>query len=155
MKTFDARFAAEIRNRLAVLSPDAQPQWGTMNRGQLIGHIADSLRYTMGEGPDLPFKGNFLSRTVFRFAILSGFRPIPHNVRLPRPKTVAKEAWFLEADLAVMERAMEDYMNASARGELAPRMHAFFGMLSGEQWRRLHYLHFRHHLQQFGIGEGL
>jgi len=155
MKVFDQEFAREMLSRLESMPEDARPQWGAMTRGQLIGHLASMLRYTAGEGPEIPFKGNFKSRTVFKFLILSGIKPIPHNVRLPRPAEIPKEAWFKEESITQLREAVDAYFAMAAENALPTRIHPFFGPLTGRQWQRMHRIHAIHHLTQFGIAGGL
>lgn len=155
MKSFDQVFAREVVSRVASLPDDARPAWGTLTRGQLIAHLANTLYYTLGEGPDLPFKGNFLSRTLFKFLILNGFKEIPHNIRLPRPAEVPKDQWFQEGPVEMLREAVDAYFSAVEKGGLPARMHPFFGPLNEKEWRKLHGQHFAHHLRQFGLGQGL
>lgn len=155
MKTFDRAFSEVLLSRLEALPADTRPQWGQMNRGQLYAHLAHTLRYTLGEGPELPFKGNLMSRTVFKFMILNGFKEIPPNIRLLRPAAVPVEQWFQEGPLSMLREAIDAYFAAMGRGELNARTHPFFGTLNGKEWGKLHRHHFTHHLKQFGIGQGL
>ncbi len=155
MKTFDRAFCDELLSRVESLPEDAAPRWGELNRAQLIAHLANTLLYTLGEGPELPFKGNTMSKSVFKFLILNGFKEIPHNIRLPRPKEVPKEQWFQEGRLETLREAVDAYFTAKSSGKLVTRIHPFFGPLGPEEWRKLHYRHFVHHLKQFGIDGGL
>lgn len=155
MKSFDRAFCEEIHSRLDSLPVEATPRWGNITRGQLIAHFASTLRYTLGEGPDLPFRGNFTSRTVFKFLILNGFREIPRNIRLPRPAEVPREEWFTETSLDTLREAIDAFFAAEGAGQLVSRIHPFFGRLTPREWRKLHYHHFVHHMKQFGIAEGL
>jgi hypothetical protein len=155
MKTFDRPFCEALLSRLESLPEDVKPQWGTLNRGQLIAHFAHTLRYTLGEGPELPFRGNFMSKTVIKFLILNGFKEIPQNIRLPRPKEVPKDQWFQEGPMETLREAIDAYFAAEGAGKLVTRIHPFFGPLRPEEWRKLHYRHFRHHLKQFGIDGGM
>lgn len=151
MKTFGRKFARVLLDGITKLPEDAQPQWGKMNWGQLIAHCATTLRYTIGEGPELPFKGTFLSKTFFKFMILNGFREIPQDIRLPRPADIPPEQWFQEAPLETLQAAIDAYFSAADRGELPTRIHPFFGPLSAREWRKMHARHFRHHMKQFKI----
>ena len=155
MKTFDRPFCGALLARVESLPIDAQPQWGSLNRGQLIAHFAHTLRYTLGEGPELPFKGNWKSKTLFKFLILNGFKEIPHNIRLPRPTEIPEEKWFQEGQLEALREAIEAYFVAEAQGNLPTRIHPFFGPLTPKEWRKLHRHHFVHHLKQFGIEKGI
>ncbi len=155
MKTFDRPFCEALLSRVESLPEDVQPQWGTLNRGQLIAHFAHTLGYTLGEGPELPFRGNFMSKTVIKYLILNGIKEIPQNIRLPRPKEVPKEQWFQEGPMETLREAVDAYFAAEASGKLVTRIHPFFGPLRPEEWCKLHYRHFVHHLKQFGIDEGM
>ena len=96
-----------------------------------------------------------MSKTVFKFLVLNGFKEIPRNIRLPRPAEVPKEAWFQEGCLEDLQEAIDAYFVAYAQGTLPTRLHPFFGPLTAKGWRRLHRHHFVHHLKQFGIDQGI
>ena len=50
MKTvFDADARDSIHRRLDRLAPDSARQWGTMQAGQMVCHVADQLRVALGE----------------------------------------------------------------------------------------------------------
>jgi hypothetical protein len=50
MKTFlNLRDQSEVLDRLAKVSSDAQPRWGTMSAHQMICHLSDSLRSALNE----------------------------------------------------------------------------------------------------------
>ena len=155
MKTFDQAFSGEVSTRIGGLPEDVKPQWGTMNRGQLIGHLDRVLHYTLGEGPEMPFKGGFKTRYIFRPIVMYGLKEIPHNVPVPRIKGVEKDKLFAEMPLADLEASMAAYLARLDEGGLPARTHPYFGTLSANEWRRFHRLHFTHHLKQFGVGEGL
>lgn len=155
MKVFDDAFGQVVKDRFATVAEDAQPAWGAMTRDQVQGHLNSVLLYTLGEGPDLPFRGNFMSRNVFRRVILLGWKDIPHNIKVPRPKGVSKEQLFAPAPLETLVETIDRYLAATGNGALPTRMHPYFGPLPGSKWQRFHRLHFIHHMKQFGIGEGL
>lgn len=151
-KRFDQAYADWMLGRLAELPADAQPRWGKMNVAQLIGHLNMVLRYSMGDGPEMPFKGNWKSRVLFRPLILNQIVQIPKGVKIPRPPG-AKEAPVYEADLDTLRETAGRYLARVAAGDLpATRTHPFFGGLSPEAWRKFHAAHCGHHLRQFGVG---
>ncbi len=154
MKTFDQAFSETIKERMATLAEDVKPEWGTMTRGQVFGHLNHAILYTMGEGPEMPFRGTFKTRHFFRHIILFGIKEIPHNVKLPRPDGVSEEQLFPLATLDVLTESIDRYLEGIAQGNLPTRMHPFFGPFSPLNWQRFHYLHVTHHMKQFGIGEG-
>jgi hypothetical protein len=155
MKIFDQPFADQVVQRIDALPENVPPAWGRMNRGQLIGHLNSVIRYTLGEGPEMPFKGNTKTRYLFRPIVMYGLKEIPHNVKVPRIKGMTTEQLFPELPLDVLEASMTTYLNKVAGGGLPARTHPYFGILSARAWQRFHRLHFIHHLKQFRTGDGL
>jgi hydroxymethylglutaryl-CoA reductase len=155
MAIFDQTFAEKVKERVATLDEDVQPVWGTMDRGKLFGHLNKTVQYTIGGGPEIPFKGNFKTKHIFRHVVLFGFKEIPRGIRLPRPEGVPEEQLFPVSDLQELTDSIDQYLEAVKKGGLPTRMHPFFGPLSPKGWQRFHVAHFTHHLKQFGIGDGL
>ena len=155
MQRLDQKFATIAMARFESLADDVTPQWGTMTRGQLFGHLDSVLRYTLGERDEMPFRGNFKTRHIFRHVILLGLREIPHNITAPIPKGVSKEVLFPDIELPVLSSTIDEYLKGIDGGALPTRIHPFFGPLTSAQWQRFHRLHFVHHMKQFNVGEGL
>lgn len=155
MKKFDQAFGNIVKERMAALPEDAKPQWGSMSRDQLFGHLNKTLLYTFGEGPEMPFRGTLKTRLLFRYVILFGIKEIPHNVKLPRPDGVSEEQLFPKATFGDLKETIDRYVESTTQAALSTRMHPFFGPFSPSNWQRFHLLHFTHHMKQFGIGEGL
>lgn len=154
MKRFDQNFADTVLKRLQGLDPATPPRWGTMSAPQMIGHLVIVHRYTMGDGPDMPFKGNWKSTRIFKPLIVHGFVAIPKGIRMPRPKGAAVVP-VLESTVNDLKPVYDRYLERLHRGELAARMHPFFGELCPKTWSKFHIAHTRHHLKQFGIGDAL
>lgn len=155
MKRFDNDFGEIAKSRLASLPEDVKPAWGTMDRGQVYGHLRTVLLYTLGTGPELPYRGNFKTRHIFRHIILLGLKEIPHNIKVPRPEGMSKEKFFPVATLEEVSETIDRYLEAIAQGGLPTRTHPFFGLLTPAEWQRFHRFHFIHHMKQFGIADGL
>jgi len=151
MRKLDRTTAKEIIAKLKRIPPDAQPRWGKMNRAQLYGHLALVMRHMLGDAPPIPYKGTWVSRHVFRHLVVNGLIEIPHNIRLPRPKGAPRDFEPPTCELADLERAMNDYIDALDQGRVPPAQHPFFGQLSNEEWRKFHIRHFKHHCKQFGV----
>src|ERR1700722_2141680 len=60
---------AEIIARLATIGPLSQRRWGKMTAAQMICHLSDALRVSMGERAPKPI-GGLASRTVVKWAAL-------------------------------------------------------------------------------------
>lgn len=151
MPKLDRALAKTISAKLASIPEDATPVWGKMNRAQLYGHLTLVMRHMLGGGPELPFKGNFVSRHIFRHIILNGIKEIPHNIRLPRPKGMDKAPEPPTATLAEFEAALDAYLTATEKGTAPQAMHPFFGPLTTKEWLKFHHAHFKHHCKQFGV----
>jgi hypothetical protein len=155
MKIFDVTFGETVKTRFRDVAQDAQPAWGSLSRDQVQGHLSKVVLYTLGEGPEMPFRGNFKTRHIFRRVILFGLKEIPHNIKVPRPEGVTKEQFFPAATLEEFSETIDRYLTGVEQGGLPARTHPYFGVLSAATWQRFHRLHFIHHMKQFGIAEGL
>ena len=151
MPKLDSALAARIIPALQGISADATPLWGKMNRPQMYGHVRATLRYPMGQGPDMPFKGNWKSRWIFRHMILGGIVEIPKGIKLPAPKGAAEPPAPPEATFDELRETIEEFVAKGEAGELQHRMHPFFGMLNNSDWQRFHVAHTKHHMKQFGV----
>jgi len=151
MPRLDKDLAPKFIAAFESIPEDAQPLWGEMNRPQLYGHINTVMRYCEGQGPDMPFRGNWKSRWIFRPLILSGLVKIPKGVKLPRPKGMKEMPPPPEATMEELRDSILRFVQAAEQGEIPPRMHPFFGLLSGPEWQQFQAAHTKHHLRQFGV----
>jgi hypothetical protein len=141
---------AEIIARLATIGPLSQRRWGKMTAAQMICHLSDALRVSMGERAPKPI-GGLASRTVVKWAALWLPSKWPQGV-----KTVPEcEAGVggtppaeMERDLAELHQLLDQFTSLPRADELPP--HPIFGKMSHRQWMRWGYLHMDHHLRQFG-----
>lgn len=146
MRAFDHDYVNELVARLGALQPDARPAWGTLTPDQMVGHLIETVRYTMGREPDVPFVGNWFMRTVVGPLIMNGIIPIPKNVKAPRPNPNAP---WPTGDVETLHAALEDYLNLAQTGDLHPPYHPVFGEIGVDGWAKMHVRHFEHHLKQF------
>jgi Protein of unknown function (DUF1569) len=139
----------EILNRLAKLSVDCQPHWGTMSAHQMICHLSDSFRASLGEKYISPSTTPF-KRTLFKWVALWVPLQWPHGVKT-RPEMDQKKGGTppaeFESDLENL-RILIGRM-CSSSGEFAP--HGTFGQMSRTERMRHAYLHMDHHFRQFGV----
>lgn len=151
MRKLDRTTAKAILAKLDRIPTDAKPRWGKMNRAQLYGHLALVMRHMLGQTPEMPFKGNWVTRNIFRHLVVNGIVEIPHNVRLPRPKGAPKDLETPTCELVDVERALNEYLDALDQNSIPPAQHPFFGVLTHNEWRKFHIAHFKHHCKQFGV----
>ena len=155
MKRFDRAFGELVKGRFSTLAEDVTPEWGKMTRGQVYGHLNQTLNYTLGQGPEMPFRGNFKTKHIFRHVVLYGLREIPRGIKLPRPEGVSEEMLFPVVTLDTFQETIDTYVARLGAPELPTRIHPFFGPLTPAQWQLFHRRHFTHHMKQFGLGDGL
>ncbi len=148
MRTFDHDYANEVITRLNRIKPDAKPQWGAMSPAHMIGHLAFWVRYSMGKGDEFPFAGNWLTKKIVGTITLTGWLPVPRNLKLERRVPVPDAP---PADTETLHAVLETYLGLVQSGELTPYCHPFFGDIGVDGWAKMHVVHFEHHLKQFGV----
>lgn len=144
------REKAEILQRLRTVRPESVRRWGRMSAHQMVCHLSDSLRVVTGQKPVSHATG-LLPRTIVKWTALyfplrwpAGIatRPeIDQEVGGTRPVDFA-------ADVAQLEALLELVTTQTRR--VSWQAHPIFGRLSEAAWLRWAYLHFDHHLRQFG-----
>jgi len=138
----------EVLDRLAKVREDSQRRWGQMTANQMICHLSDSFRVSLGEKQASSVE-TFKNRTIIKWAAL--WLPIswPHGVETRHEvdqKIGGTKPTDFASDVAAL-RALVDRF-CGRQGEFAP--HAMFGQLSRGERMRHAYLHMNHHLKQFG-----
>ena len=149
MRPFDHDYIEDVIARLQTIHPKARPLWGEMTGREMIAHLTDALRYSMGRGSQLPDRSTWFTRNVLRRLLFWGVVRIPRNVRLPRAtdeRPVARE----RADVETLQAILEEYLALVQAGEMTPPPHPLLGPLDVDGWARMHMLHIDHHLRQFG-----
>jgi Protein of unknown function (DUF1569) len=140
----------QILRRLEVIGPASQRRWGSMSAHQMICHLTDVFRSSMGEKetsrapravPRLPLRWVAL---WLPFSWPHGFPARPEwdqRVGGTRPVEFDHDR---EELLRVIERFTQQPRS------FAWREHAIFGRMTHAEWQRLGYRHIDHHLRQFG-----
>jgi Protein of unknown function (DUF1569) len=147
MKTLlDDSAQMEITQRLKSVRPNAARKWGKMTSHQMICHLADSFRGTMGEKPVSAATGLF-QRTVLKWGGLYVPIPWPHGIPT-RPEMDQQAGGTPPAEF---EGDVGDFLTLMKRFLSGPKSrHPLFGAMSEWEWARWAYLHMDHHLRQFG-----
>ncbi|HEX5724291.1 MAG TPA: DUF1569 domain-containing protein [Longimicrobiaceae bacterium] len=147
MKTlFDPAARDALLARVDRLTPEHRARWGKMNVRQMVCHVSDGLRASLGELECRP-KNSFFSNPVARWFIIS-VMPWPKGKAQTAPELLTTQPAEFEADRAALRTLMDRF----SRGDPAAPWpaHPAFGDLSGRLWGRLKYRHLDHHLRQFG-----
>lgn len=147
---FDQTAAAGLRERIAKLTPESKAEWGKMNVGQMLCHVNDGFRMSIGELP-VEDKSNIFMRTVVKFLILN-IVPMPKSApsapELDQMKNGTPPADF-ERDREAVFAGLEKITSLPVDHNWAK--HPAFGQLNRDQWGKLGYKHIDHHLKQFGV----
>ena len=144
---FEATAVEEVKERMALLRPDSERQWGKMNPAQTLAHCSAAMEMALGDRtPPRILIGRLLGRFAKKSMILNE-KPMPRNVGTDKSLVVSDKRDF------VMERQrLREFIDRFAAG--GPRActshpHFFFGPLTPEEWAALMYQHLDHHLRQF------
>jgi Protein of unknown function (DUF1569) len=140
---------SEIFDRLANVSPDTQPRWGTMSSHQMMCHLSDSLRAALSE-KYVSRSTSLFKRTILKRLALWAPVSWPHGFKT-RPEIDQQQGGTtpveFSSDLEDLRILFERF--CTLEGEFAP--HAMFGQMSKTERMRYAYLHIDHHLRQFGV----
>jgi hypothetical protein len=151
MKTLaNPKDKAQIVGRLQLIDPTCPPRWGKMSAHQMICHLSDVFRSSMGERK-ASRAADWIPRLPLRCLAL--WLPFPWPPGFPaRPEWDQRLGGTgpseFEADLAELHRLLERFTQQPSTFEWCE--HAIFGHLSDAEWQRLGYRHMDHHLRQFG-----
>jgi uncharacterized protein DUF1569 len=146
-----ARDRAEILHRLREVRPGSVRRWGRMSAHQMVCHLGDAFRMSMGRKP-VSHATSLLQRTIVKWIAL--YLPVrwPGGRLVTRPE-IDQEVGGTRpgdfvADIAELE-ALVELITAPTRS-FDWHLHPIFGRMSDAAWLRWGYLHMDHHLRQFG-----
>lgn len=152
MNLLDVTQRDALVSRLNLLTPDAKGQWGKLNAHQMLCHVADGFRASLGEfSPDPNAKNSLLGRTVMKWAVLYVI-PIPQDVptaRRSNPLEDGTQPTEFEADRQTLLGYIEKFATQPAK--TAWGSHFRFGAMNQREWAILAAKHLDHHLRQFGV----
>ncbi len=137
----------EIARRLAMLTPDAVRQWGSMSVGGMVCHVHDSYQVVLGDRPFSCAKLDIPQGMAKFFALRTPMR-WPRN--LATSESVRQGGGGTPPVEFARDRAglLETLGRFCASTSLIT-VHPFFGNMSSADWMRWGYLHADHHLRQF------
>ena len=146
---FEAATVQEVKERIALLRSDSEPQWGKMNPAQTLAHCSAAMEMALGDRtPPRILIGRLLGRFAKKSMILNE-KPMPRNVGTDKSLVVSDKRDF------VMERQrLREFIDRFAAGgpkACTSHPHFFFGPLTPEEWAALMYQHLDHHLRQFQV----
>lgn len=143
---FDGRTRQMFHQRIVDLRPDFQRRWGKMNVHQMVCHLGDQLRLTLGEIP-AEQRPSLLRFPPIKLLVI-------HVLPWPKGRIQGPPEAFLTApgewprDISALRELLEQFASQSSQKDWPP--HPRFGHMSGPLWAQFTCRHFDHHLTQFG-----
>jgi hypothetical protein len=144
---FDGAVREQLLGRLRRLTPDSGARWGRMTAPQMIAHLSDQMRHTLGDRPTQPKQGPLRWPIVRSLTIY--WLPWPKGRVQGPPEAFTSQPTTWPADVAGLERLVERFALGNP-GDTWPE-HALLGRMSGKDWGVFCYRHFDHHFRQFGV----
>jgi hypothetical protein len=143
----DPTTRAALLARFRSLSPDAAPRWGRMTAPQMLAHLNDQMRHTLGDAQAAPRPGP-LRWPLIRYVVMF-WLPWPRGRAKGPPEAFLTLPTTWSADLATFEVLVDRFVREEGRGQWPE--HAIFGPMTRRTWGRFCHRHFDYHLQQFGV----
>ncbi|HJR42483.1 MAG TPA: DUF1569 domain-containing protein [Gemmatimonadaceae bacterium] len=143
----EPRMRARMLDRLRRLRPDAPARWGTMTASQMLAHLGDQLRHTLGDATAAPRRGPLRLPGVKQLVMY--WLPWPKGRVKGPPEAFLTRPTTWDADMATFELLLDRFVAQSDRREWPP--HAIFGRMTRGSWGRFCHRHFDHHFRQFGV----
>ena len=141
----------EILGRINNLKETDAALWGKMSVNKMLCHLADQIRVATNQIKVKDFS-NFFSRTIASKIVLLGI-PAPKGKIKTFPeidleKGNGTKPTSFENDKTLLKKIVSDFLEKDSSFNYQP--HGAFGPFTKEQWGRIIYIHFDHHLKQFG-----
>ena len=131
--------------RIGKLTPETQPQRGSMSAAQMLAHCAEIQEVTNGKAlENTPFMVKLFKGMIRKMVVNE--KPYPKNTRThPQYKQTTEQDFETEKGrlLGALAQFIED--------EGTPGKHPLFGAMSVEEKGWGMYKHLDHHLSQFGV----
>ena len=145
----------QIAERVRKIQPSSARLWGKMTAPQMICHLADSFRVTMGLKPwsterisvtPIPLPDWFVKWVAFQWP-MKWEKGTPTRPEVD-PQREGTQPGEFEADRKELLVLMERFTRQPHDFEW--QTHPIFGPMTDAEWMRWAYLHMDHHLRQFG-----
>ncbi len=146
---FNTDTQADIINRINKLNENSQPNWGTMNVGQMLTHCQKPLEVANGD-LQLNTQIGFAKKLLFKL-----FKPLMYNDK-PWKKNLGTVREFRITDAHEFNSEKDKLVQiinvfSTKKDRQDWPAHPLFGKFNNEQWGKMQYKHLDHHLTQFGV----
>jgi hypothetical protein len=133
-----------ILDRLGRMTPAHHARWGTLDAHRMLCHLSDALAVALGEIP-ASRKDTLLTRTLAKWLVVNSPMKAPRGRVKTAPEMLTTPPSTWEQDLGRCRALARRVASGEARSP-----HPAFGPMRPQEWGRLAWKHFDHHLTQFG-----
>jgi len=145
---YDEDHYSIIIQRIASLSSDTKPEWGSMTAAQMMAHCAEIIAVMHGKPLlNTPFYVKILKGVIRKLVVDNN--PYPRNSKTHPQYKQTEEKNFQEEKLKLLD-IMDEFVN-DPEEEAAKKEHSLFGAMTREEKGWAMYKHIDHHLVQFGV----
>ncbi len=145
---YDDNAYETLRGRIAALTAETEPAWGSMNTAQMCAHCAEVAEVAGGK----PLVG-----TPWFIRLIGGFikrmvlsdRPYPRSSRTHPQYLISSAVEFDEQKARLLKILGELHEVGCEAAE--GTVHPIFGVMTAEETGHATYKHLDHHLTQFGV----
>lgn len=140
----------EFRERFEALSPDAAPAWGEMDAVRMLRHLRFMFEMSLGDVEEKDQSIPVL-REAFWILTFYLFTDWPKG-KLKAPKSFTPPAdEDFDREREIFFEKMKQFVDAVAKDPARKELTPLFGPITMTRWQRLHGVHMRHHMKQFGL----
>ena len=151
MRLLDRDNLAFFRERLMDIHSTDQRRWGNLTPVELIRHLRRSVEISLGEGEPVKITSIPLVSPLLGVLLFRVFTSWPRGkIKVPKSMTPDPEGDIIEERLALFE-TMERFIDTAEEDPRRPAPSPVCGMVTLKYYRRIHGVHLRHHLRQFGV----
>jgi hypothetical protein len=150
MKTVtDPAIRSEIISRIKKLGAGNKANWGKMNVHQAVCHLSDQMKDLHGIRP-VKYQGNIILRWIVR-PVISRLSKWPTGVFPASPDYDQQKKGTAPVSFEKDKEELLKLFDQLQLDKAELPLHPAFGRLTAEQYARIIYQHFDHHLRQFGV----
>ncbi len=145
---FDKNTYEEIIQRMNVLTPESQRQWGKMNVAQMLAHCKEAFKVPLS---DKKMPRSFIGLLIGWMIKHKLYNEDPWGKNLPTaPNFIIKDERDFEKEKQELANLINRFYNGGP-DKVGRFPHPIFGTFTSEQWGKAMYKHVHHHLLQFGV----
>lgn len=139
-----------ILERLDKLKADTPALWGKMNAAEMLEHCKRATDVTLGKLELKPkwyvklFFGSMIKKAVTDDSIYK------HSLQTAPEYVVHDKSLDFNTQLIALKNSVEEFLNTPDH-VLENTVHAIFGKMTAENWKKSQWKHLDHHLRQFGL----